>query len=122
MRIRHPDKVRSSVIISSTFRSDGAVGGAYESISKLTADDFKGSTPDTEYKKLSPTPNDFPKFVRRLVATASKPYDFGADKLRANKTPMFFIRGDADGVRLAPPTIFFLLDTPPGRCITKDKH
>lgn len=99
--IRHPDKVRKAVIISSTFRSDGAVAGANESISKLTASDFKGSTLDTEYMKLSPTPNDFPKLVRRLVAAASKPYDFGADKLRANKTPMFFIHGDADGIRLA---------------------
>ena len=99
--IRHPNKVRKVVIISSTFRSDGAVAGARESISKLTADDFKGSTLDTEYMKLSPTPNDFPKLVRRLVATASKPYDLGADKLRANKTPMFFIHGDADGIRLA---------------------
>ncbi len=98
--IRHPDSVRKAVIISSTFRSDGAVAGANESISKLTADDFKGSTLDTEYKKLSPTPNDFPKFVKRMVATASKPYDFGADKLKATKAPMFFIHGDADGVRL----------------------
>lgn len=99
--IRHSDKVRKAVIISSTFNSNGAVAGANESISKLTAADFKGSTLDTEYAKLSPTPNDFPKLVRRLVATASKPYDFGAKKLKANKTPMFFIHGDADGVRLA---------------------
>ena len=31
---------------------------------------------------------------------ASTPFDFGADKLRATKAPMFFIHGDADGVRL----------------------
>jgi pimeloyl-ACP methyl ester carboxylesterase len=99
--IRHPDKVRKAVIISSTFRSDGAVAGAYESIPKLTADDFKGSPIETEYKKLSPTPNNFPKFVQRLVATASKKHDFGADKLKATKAPMFFIHGDADGIRLA---------------------
>ncbi len=99
--IRHPDKVRKAVIISSTFRSDGMVGGAFESISKLTADDFKGSPIETEYKKLSPTPDYFPKFVQHIVATASKSYDFGADKLQATKAPMFFIHGDADGVRLA---------------------
>ena len=99
--IRHPDKVRKAVIISSMFRSSGAVPGATESFSKLTADFFKGSTLDTEYEKLSPTPKDFPKLVRRMVATATKPYDFGAKKLKANKTPMFFIHGDADGVRLA---------------------
>lgn len=99
--IRHPDKVRKAVIISSTFRSDGAIAEAVESIPKLTADDFKGSTIDVEYKKLSPTPADFPKFVQRIAAAASKAYDFGADKLKATKAPMFFIHGDADGVRLA---------------------
>ena len=99
--IRHPGKVRKAVIISSTFRSDGMVAGAHEAISGLTADAFKGSPIETAYKKLSPTPDDFPKFVQRVVATASKDYDFGADKLRATKAPMFFIFGDADGVRLA---------------------
>jgi len=29
-----------------------------------------------------------------------KPYDFGADRFKAAKAPMFFIHGDADGVRL----------------------
>ena len=29
-----------------------------------------------------------------------KPYDLGADKLKATKAPIFFIHGDADGVRL----------------------
>jgi len=99
--IRHPDKVRKAVIISSMFRSDGTSAEALASIRKLTADDFKGSPIELEYKKLSPTPNDFPKFVQRLVATASKAYDFGADKLKATTAPMFFIHGDADGVKLA---------------------
>ncbi len=29
-----------------------------------------------------------------------KPYDFGDEKLKATKAPMFFVHGDADGVRL----------------------
>lgn len=99
--IRHPDKVRRAVIISSTFRSDGMVPEAFEAIRRLTADDFKGSPIEAEYKKLSPTPDDFSKFVQRIVATASKGYDFGADNLKATTAPMFFIFGDADGVRLA---------------------
>ncbi|AIE84587.1 alpha/beta fold hydrolase [Fimbriimonas ginsengisoli] len=98
--IRHPDKVRRAVIISSTFRSDGMVAGAHEAISQLTADVFKGSPIEAEYKKLSPTPDYFPNFVRRIADAASKPYDFGADKLKATTAPMFFIHGDADGVRL----------------------
>lgn len=98
--IRHPDKVRKAVIISSTFRSDGMVAGSHEAIASLTADVFKGSSLETEYKKLSPTPEDFPKFVQRIVAMFSKGYDFGADKLKATKAPMFFIHGDADGILL----------------------
>jgi pimeloyl-ACP methyl ester carboxylesterase len=98
--IRHPDKVRKVVVISSTFRRDGMVKEALESIPKLTADDFKGSPIETEYKKLSPTPNEFPNFVKHLLAAESKPDDLGADKLKATKAPFFFIHGDADGVRL----------------------
>lgn len=99
--IRHPDRVRKAVILSSTFRSDGMVAGSHEAISGLTADVFKGSPIESEYKKLSPTPDDFPKFVRRVIAMDSKGYDFGADKLKATPAPMFFIHGDADGIRLA---------------------
>ena len=99
--IRHPDKVRKAVIISSMFSSDGMSREALESIAKLTADDFKGSPIEVEYKKLSPTPDAFPTFVQRIVAQASKGYDFGADRLKATTAPMFFIHGDADGVRLA---------------------
>lgn len=99
--IRHPGKVRKVVVISSVFRSDGMVQEGRDAIHKLTADDFKGSPIETEYKKLSPTPDDFPKFVKRLLAMSSKGHDIGADQLKATTAPMFFIHGDADGVRLA---------------------
>lgn len=98
--IRHPDKVRKVVVLSSTFRRDGMVKEAADSIPKLTAEDFKGSPIETEYKKLSPTPDKFPDFVKRLLAMGSKGHDLGADKLKATKAPMFFIHGDADGIRL----------------------
>jgi pimeloyl-ACP methyl ester carboxylesterase len=98
--IRHPDKVRKVVVISSVFRRDGMVKEALDAIPKLTADDFKGSPIEDEYKKLSPTPDDFPNFVKRMIASASKGHDISADKLKATKAPMFFIHGDADGVRL----------------------
>src|SRR5580765_1322815 len=98
--IRHPDKVRKAVVISSVFRRDGMVKEGRDAIPKLTADAFKGSPIEVEYKKLSPTPDDFPNFVKRILATASKGRDIGADQLKATTAPMFFIHGDADGVRL----------------------
>jgi hypothetical protein len=82
------------------FRRDGMVKEALDAIPKLTADAFKGSPIETEYKKLSPTPNEFPNLVKHLLAAEAKPDDLGADKLKATKAPMFFIHGDADGIRL----------------------
>lgn len=99
--IRHPDKVRKVVVMSSRFRHDGFVQEGLDAIAKLTADVFAGSPPESEYRKLSPTPDQFPNFVKRVVAMAAMPFDSGAGKLQATEAPMFFIHGDVDGVRLA---------------------
>ena len=98
--IRHPEKVRKVVIISYAFRRDGWVKEVNDAFPNLTPEAFKGSPIETEYKKLSPTPDKFADFVNHVKALASSPYDFGADKLKATKAPMFFIDGDADGVRI----------------------
>ena len=98
--IRHPDKVRKVVSVSAVFRYDGWVKEALDMFPQLTAETFKGSPIEAEYKKLSPAPDEFPNFVKRVIAMDLKPYDFGAEKLKATKAPMFFVHGDADGVRL----------------------
>jgi pimeloyl-ACP methyl ester carboxylesterase len=98
--IRHPEKVRKVVTISAVFRHDGWVKEALDVFPQLRADAFRGSPIEIEYKKLSPTPNEFPNFVKRVIAMDLEPYDFGADKLRATNAPFLFIHGDADGVRL----------------------
>jgi pimeloyl-ACP methyl ester carboxylesterase len=97
--IRHPEKVRKVVSISAPFRRDGWVKEANDFWPTFTWELFKGTPMEAEYKKLSPTPDKFPDFVNHIKATALRPYDFGADKLKATKAPMFFIHGDADGVR-----------------------
>ena len=100
LAIRHPQRVRKVVSISAVIRSDGFVKEGMEALTRLEAGMFKGSPIETEYKKLSPTPDQFETFVKHVVQFASKPYDFGAEKLKATKAPMLFIHGDADGVRL----------------------
>lgn len=99
--IRHPEKVRKVVSISAVFRHDGWVQEVLDAYLHFTADAFKGSPLETAYKQLSPTPDQFPAFVQRVIAMDLTPYDFGADNLKATRTPIFFIHGDADGVRLA---------------------
>ena len=98
--IRHPDKVRKVVSISAVFRQDGWTKEGLDALPHLTAEAFKGSPIEADYKRLSPTPNEFPNFVKRVISVDLKPHDFGADKLKASKAPMFFVHGDADGVRL----------------------
>jgi pimeloyl-ACP methyl ester carboxylesterase len=98
--IRHPRNVRKVISISAVFRHDGWVKEALDAYPHFTADTFKGSPIEAEYQKLSPTPNEFPNFIKRAISMDLKPYDFGADKLKATQAPMFFIHGDADGVRL----------------------
>src|SRR5688500_12195961 len=98
--IRHADKVRKVVSISAVFRHDGWVKEAVEMFPRMDPGMFKGSPIETEYKKLSPTPDKFDTFVRRVIQMDIKPYDFGGGKLKATKAPIFFIHGDADGVRL----------------------
>jgi len=98
--IRHPEKVRKVVSISAPMRRDGWVKEANDFWPNFSWEMFKGTPMEAEYKRLSPTPDKFPDFVNHIKATALKPYDFGADKFKATKAPMFFIHGDADGVRL----------------------
>jgi pimeloyl-ACP methyl ester carboxylesterase len=98
--IRRPEKVRKVVSISAVFRHDGWVREALDVFPHLTAEALKGSPIEADYKRLSPTPDEFPNFVKRVIAMDLKPYDFGADKLKATRAPFLFIHGDADGVRL----------------------
>ena len=98
--IRHPEKVRKVVVISFAFRRDGWVKEANDAWQNFTWEVLKGTPAETEWKKLNPNPDGFQDFFNHIKAMALRPYDFGADKLKATKAPMFFIFGDADGVRL----------------------
>jgi pimeloyl-ACP methyl ester carboxylesterase len=99
--IRHPEKVRKVVSMSAPIRRDGWVKEGNDAWPNMTAKMFKGTPQEIGYKKLNPTkPDGFVSLFNHIKATAMKPYDFGADKLKAVKAPIFFIHGDADGVRL----------------------
>ena len=100
LAVRHPDQVRKVVVISTPFRRDGMVQGGSDAIQQITAELFKGTSIESEYKRLSPTPDQFSKFVEHMVAADANARDLTADQLRATTAPMFFIHGDADGIRL----------------------
>ncbi|MBL8853485.1 MAG: hypothetical protein JNK57_05875 [Planctomycetaceae bacterium] len=78
------------VVISSVFRRDGMVTEGQEAIANITAEAFKGSPLEVEYKKLSPTPDDFPRFVQRIISSSTQGADIRAEELAATKSPIFF--------------------------------
>ena len=98
--IRHPDKVRKVVSISFPMRRDGWVKEANDFWPNFNWEMMKGSPAEAGYKKLNPNPDGFQNLFNHIKATALRPFDFGADKLKASKAPIFFIHGDTDSVRL----------------------
>jgi pimeloyl-ACP methyl ester carboxylesterase len=98
--IRHPDRVRKVVSISAPIRRDGWVQEANDFWPNFALEMMKGTPAETERETLNPVPGSFPAFFSHIKAAALRPYDLGADNLRATKAPFFFIHGDADGVRL----------------------
>lgn len=98
--IRHPAKVRKVVCLSAPIRRDGWLEEANEMWPNLTYEIFKGTPMEAEYKRMSPTPDKFPELFSKIKKFAMHAYDFGDDSLKATKAPMFFIFGDADGMRL----------------------
>src|SRR5436190_2949223 len=98
--IRHPERVRKVVSISAPIRRDGWVKEANDFWPNFSLEMMKGTPAETEREKLNPVKGSFPDFFAHIKAAAMRPYDFGADNIKATRAPFFFIHGDADGVRL----------------------
>lgn len=107
--IRHPEKVRKVVSISHPIRRDGWVKEANDFWPNFSLEMMKGTPAETEREKLNPVPGSFPAFFAHIKAAAMRPWDFGADKFKATKAPMFFIFGDVDGVRMEHITEMYAL-------------
>jgi len=61
-----------------------------------------------EYRKLAANPNGFPELARKLIALEKEPMAWEAD-VRALKTPVLIITGDADVATLEHSVALFRL-------------
>lgn len=100
LAIGHPDKVGKQVVLSATSRLDGWYPEVLASIAKLTPDVFAGSPIETEYRRLSPAPEKFPKLVANIKALDATPFGWSDAAVRAIRGKTMVIVGDADGVTL----------------------
>src|SRR4051794_19557418 len=97
MAIRHPDKVGKQVILSGTSRRDGWYPEVNEALKNITPAAFAGSPFESEYKRLSPTPNAFAVLVNKLHALEQSNYDMDNDAVRRIDGKTMIVAGDADG-------------------------
>lgn len=100
MAIRHPDRVGKQIILAGTSRRDGWYPEVLQAMAQGTPEAFAGSPVEAEYRRLSPTPNAFPTFVREVLRLEEVNYEASDDAVRAIEGKTMIIVGDADGVSL----------------------
>ena len=100
MAIRHPDRVGKQIIVAGTSRRDGWYPEVLEGMAKATPAAFAGTPIESEYRRLSPTPDRFATFVREVLGLEAVDYGASDAAVRAIDDKTMIVVGDADGVQL----------------------
>ena len=100
LAIRHPALVRRLVVASATFRYDGMPAEALAMFPSITPELFAGSPIESEYLRLAPNPDDFPKLVEKLKVLDTTDFAWPEEDIRGIAAPTLIVLGDSDGVRL----------------------
>lgn len=96
--IRHPGLVRRLIITSSVYKYEGWSPETRAILPMLTPEMFEATPIKQEYDKLAPDPKHWKEFINKMKKFVTTTYDFGADKIKAIKSPTLIIIGDGDGV------------------------
>lgn len=96
--IRHPSLVRKLILVSTVFKYEGWSRETRNILPMLTPEMFANTPIKTEYDKLAPDPAHWKDFINKMKKFVTSSYDFGADKIRAMRSPTLIILGDGDGV------------------------
>jgi pimeloyl-ACP methyl ester carboxylesterase len=95
LAIRHPEKVNKLVAASGAYDAEGWQPEFKAFIPKMTVEMFVDMPFAEEYRRLAPDAEGFPALVEKLIALEHEPMAWGED-VRAMKTPVLIITGDAD--------------------------
>ena len=96
--IRHPGVVRRLIITSSVYKYEGWSPETRAILPMLTPEMFEPTPIKQEYDKLAPDPKHWKEFINKMKKFVTTTYDFGADKIKAIRSPTLIITGDGDGV------------------------
>jgi len=100
--IRHPELVRKLVPISVvTDTVNGTVPEYHERLKFLSPEAFAGSPWKELYDRVAPDPTAFSTLVEKVKGSASTPYTWPAEAIRAIPAPTLMIFGDAEGYHIS---------------------
>jgi pimeloyl-ACP methyl ester carboxylesterase len=108
LAIRHPEKVRKLVAASVAYDAKGWQPAFTDFIPQMTVEMFLGMPFADEIRKMSPDPESFPEVVAKLIQLEKEPMAWEAD-VKALKTPVLIIAGDADVATLEHSVAMFRL-------------
>ena len=108
LAIRHPAKVNKVVAASAAYDLKGWQPVYTELIPQMTVEMITAMPFAKEYPKLAANPNGFPELAKKLIALEKEPMAWEAD-LKALKTPVLVIAGDADVATLEHSVALFRL-------------
>jgi Homoserine acetyltransferase len=95
LAIRHPEKVDQLIAASVAYDASGWQPAFTDFIPQMVPEMFVGTPMEDAWKELAPDPDGFRGVVEKLIALEHEPMAWEED-VKALKTPMLIIAGDAD--------------------------
>ena len=108
LAIRHPAKVNKLIFASGGYDADGWQPEFKAFIPQMTVEMFMAMPFAQEFRKLAANPDGFPSLVEKLIALEKQPMAWEAE-VKALKTPVLIIAGDADVATLEHSVAMFRL-------------
>lgn len=102
--IRHPERIRKLVIVSTVFSRDGwfaEVRARFDAFGPQLASMMKQSPVYSFYEKVAPRPQDFDRVFEKMTAMVKQDFDWFPEIDEARMPPTLIVAGDADGMRPA---------------------
>ena len=95
LAIDHPEKVDQLVAASVAYDVEGWQPAFREFIPQMTVEMILDMPFAEDYRRLAPNPDGFPSLVEKLIQLEKEPMAWG-EEVKALKTPVLIIAGDAD--------------------------
>ena len=108
LAIRHPEKVKKLVAASVGYDLEGWQPEFTAMIPQMNLEMFANLPFEAEYRKLAANPDGFKALATKLIQLEKEPMAWGTE-VKALKTPVLIIAGDADVVTLEHAVSMFKL-------------